>query len=348
MLGAAADAGTPPLQLFTAGFADPDLDERDAAGHRRRPHAATRSTSPTSARRPDATLAGDVSTFLDGLDEPVVSSSMYAQWAVMRSVAAHGVTVVVDGQGADELLCGYPALIGPAIADEVRAGGPARAWTALEGARRAGPRLARRARRTQRGRAPAGSAGRHRRPARHAIDARPQPGAGRELARRPAGRGPRLRDARAGPAAGCAGPPPRRAPAAAAALPRRERDGVVGRSARAVPRSRGRGRPGARRPGSLARRLSEVGAARSPPIAPARGDPPPAAQAGVRGAGGVMVARTAEGVAARRAGAGDGGAPAACSRRRRSRPASPPSIATARRRPISGAGPTSPGGWRGP
>jgi asparagine synthase (glutamine-hydrolysing) len=134
VLGAAARrhaGGSPPLQLFTAGFADPDLDERDAAAT-----VAERSGYPLHVTDvgapPDGTLAGDVSTFLDGLDEPVVSSSMYAQWAVMRGVAAHGVTVVVDGQGADELLCGYPALIGPAIADEVRAGGPARAWTALE------------------------------------------------------------------------------------------------------------------------------------------------------------------------------------------------------------------------
>jgi asparagine synthase (glutamine-hydrolysing) len=56
---------------------------------------------------------------------------MYAQWAVMRCVAAHGVTVVVDGQGADELLCGYPALVGPALADEVFARGPARAWASV-------------------------------------------------------------------------------------------------------------------------------------------------------------------------------------------------------------------------
>jgi asparagine synthase (glutamine-hydrolysing) len=131
VLGAAARAGGPPLQLFTAGFADPDLDERDAAAL-----VARRSGYPLHVTDvgapPGGSLANDVSTFLDGLDEPVVSSSMYAQWAVMRSVAARGVTVVVDGQGADELLCGYPALVGPAIADEVRVGGPVRAWTALE------------------------------------------------------------------------------------------------------------------------------------------------------------------------------------------------------------------------
>jgi asparagine synthase (glutamine-hydrolysing) len=130
VLAAAADAGTRPLQLFTAGFGDADLDERAAAGL-----VAGRTPYPLQVTDvgapPGRTLAADISTFLDGLDEPVVSSSMYAQWALMRSVAARGVTVVVDGQGADELLCGYPALVGPALADEVFASGPARAWRSL-------------------------------------------------------------------------------------------------------------------------------------------------------------------------------------------------------------------------
>ena len=50
----------------------------------------------------------------------------------MRRVAANGVRVVLDGQGADELLCGYPALVGPALADEVFAGEPARAWAPVD------------------------------------------------------------------------------------------------------------------------------------------------------------------------------------------------------------------------
>ena len=130
VLGAAADPRTPRLRLFTAGFGDTDLDEREAAGL-----VAGRTGYPLHVTDvgtpPGRTLAADISTFLDGLDEPVVSSSMYAQWALMRSVAAQGVTVVVDGQGADELLCGYPALVGPALADEVFASGPARAWASV-------------------------------------------------------------------------------------------------------------------------------------------------------------------------------------------------------------------------
>ena len=40
-------------------------------------------------------------------DEPFNSTSVYAQWNVMRLAAEHGITVLLDGQGADELLGGY-------------------------------------------------------------------------------------------------------------------------------------------------------------------------------------------------------------------------------------------------
>jgi asparagine synthase (glutamine-hydrolysing) len=133
VLSAACHAASarPPLALFSAGFRDAVEDERDLAAL-----VAARTPFPLHVTEvgeaADRALADDVSLFLDGLDEPVVSSSVYAQWCVMRSVAAHGVRVVLDGQGADELLCGYPALVGPALADDVLGGAPGRAWAALE------------------------------------------------------------------------------------------------------------------------------------------------------------------------------------------------------------------------
>lgn len=40
-------------------------------------------------------------------DEPFGSASIYAQWEVMRLAKENGVTVLLDGQGADEMLAGY-------------------------------------------------------------------------------------------------------------------------------------------------------------------------------------------------------------------------------------------------
>lgn len=40
-------------------------------------------------------------------DEPVGGTSVYAQWCVMRAARQAGVPVLLDGQGGDEILCGY-------------------------------------------------------------------------------------------------------------------------------------------------------------------------------------------------------------------------------------------------
>lgn len=40
-------------------------------------------------------------------EEPFTSTSVYAQWSVMRLAREHHVTVLLDGQGADEMLAGY-------------------------------------------------------------------------------------------------------------------------------------------------------------------------------------------------------------------------------------------------
>jgi len=63
--------------------------------------------------------------FLDDLDElildqqePVGSSSIYAQWRVMRAAREASVTVLLDGQGGDELFGGYPGMGGYALRSE--------------------------------------------------------------------------------------------------------------------------------------------------------------------------------------------------------------------------------------
>ena len=41
------------------------------------------------------------------MDEPFASTSMYAQWNVFKATKENGLTVMLDGQGADEQLAGY-------------------------------------------------------------------------------------------------------------------------------------------------------------------------------------------------------------------------------------------------
>ena len=54
----------------------------------------------------------DLLETLDGIlreqDEPFVSASILAQRRVMQAASAEGIKVMLDGQGADELLAGYP------------------------------------------------------------------------------------------------------------------------------------------------------------------------------------------------------------------------------------------------
>jgi asparagine synthase (glutamine-hydrolysing) len=58
-----------------------------------------------------ADLVADLTDFVRTQEEPVISSGPYAQYCVMREASEH-VTVMLDGQGADELLAGYvPQLV---------------------------------------------------------------------------------------------------------------------------------------------------------------------------------------------------------------------------------------------
>ncbi|MGO3503491.1 MAG: asparagine synthase (glutamine-hydrolyzing), partial [Brachybacterium tyrofermentans] len=55
--------------------------------------------------QPDAFLE-DLRDFVRTQEEPIISTGPYAQYAVMREASQH-VTVLLDGQGADEMMAGY-------------------------------------------------------------------------------------------------------------------------------------------------------------------------------------------------------------------------------------------------
>ena len=52
-------------------------------------------------------LARDLDTIISAQGEPFGSTSIYAQYRVFQLARDHGITVTLDGQGADELLAGY-------------------------------------------------------------------------------------------------------------------------------------------------------------------------------------------------------------------------------------------------
>ena len=90
------------LKTFSAVFDGDPIDERafievavEATG------ADTTYTNPTSPEFVD-----ELRDFMWHQEEPMVSTGPYAQWCVMR-LAREQVTVLLDGQGGDELLAGY-------------------------------------------------------------------------------------------------------------------------------------------------------------------------------------------------------------------------------------------------
>jgi asparagine synthase (glutamine-hydrolysing) len=94
---------TNPLKLFTIGSLDPAIDETNYA----------RIISESFPSRhiikiPDGNdLANDLSKFIWHHDEPLIKSSMFGGYHVYKLAKDFGTTVVLDGQGADELMGGY-------------------------------------------------------------------------------------------------------------------------------------------------------------------------------------------------------------------------------------------------
>lgn len=64
-------------------------------------------------------------------ESPFLSLSVYAQWCVMRAASKVGVTVLLDGQGADELLAGYRFYAAGQLRDLVRRGRLVEAFATL-------------------------------------------------------------------------------------------------------------------------------------------------------------------------------------------------------------------------
>src|SRR5947208_1436171 len=100
-------------RTFTAYFEVPGFDERpyaEAVVERTRaePHWISFS---------DEELVADLPRIVEAQGEPFGSTSICAGWYVMREAKSSGLTVMLDGQGGDEVLAGYRAHLGHRLAD---------------------------------------------------------------------------------------------------------------------------------------------------------------------------------------------------------------------------------------
>lgn len=78
-----------------------------------------------------AELANDLENLIDTQGEPFGSTSIYAQYRVFKLAQEHGVTVTLDGQGADEMMGGYNGYPGQRIHSLLDRGAYREAWSFL-------------------------------------------------------------------------------------------------------------------------------------------------------------------------------------------------------------------------
>ncbi len=103
---AAKTSGTRPLKTFSLGFAEPSYDERPFT-RMMADHCGTLHEEVVFTANDAIALFEQVG---DLLDEPLVDSS-FLPVHVLSRFARRDVTVVLSGDGADELLCGYPTFL---------------------------------------------------------------------------------------------------------------------------------------------------------------------------------------------------------------------------------------------
>jgi asparagine synthase (glutamine-hydrolysing) len=90
-------------KTFSARFSDEALDEGPYIGV-----VAERANAAAHYVWPNAQgLAASLERVLHYQEEPFGSANIYAQWEVMRLAKENGTVVLLDGQGADEILGGY-------------------------------------------------------------------------------------------------------------------------------------------------------------------------------------------------------------------------------------------------
>ena len=115
---AVAHHGHEHQKTVTAYFEDAGFDERPLA----RAVVDRTGAEPHWVTFDDGDLVSDLPSIVRAQGEPFGSTSICAGWYVMREARRAGLTVMLDGQGGDELLAGYRASFGYRLSDLLRAG----------------------------------------------------------------------------------------------------------------------------------------------------------------------------------------------------------------------------------
>jgi asparagine synthase (glutamine-hydrolysing) len=105
-------------KTFTAYFEDTGFDERPYA----RAVVERTLVAPHWISFSSDELLATLPELVEQQDEPFGSTSIAAQWHVMREARANGITVMLDGQGGDETLAGYRAYFAHFFSDLLRSG----------------------------------------------------------------------------------------------------------------------------------------------------------------------------------------------------------------------------------
>jgi asparagine synthase (glutamine-hydrolysing) len=106
------------MSVFTARFEDRSMDEWSWA-------TVVHEGSPVDFFEVPVHAEGfmeNLGALVRAQGEPFATPSVYSQWATMKAVAERGLRVVLDGQGGDELLCGYAKFFYYGLLEQVRAG----------------------------------------------------------------------------------------------------------------------------------------------------------------------------------------------------------------------------------
>ena len=92
---------------FSCHFDIPEANELEFT----RQNMAAAEVQPHWIEPSDRDIEADLKPLIWHQDEPFNSTSIFAQWSVFRLVQQKGVKVVLDGQGADEMLGGYASTV---------------------------------------------------------------------------------------------------------------------------------------------------------------------------------------------------------------------------------------------